>query len=107
MRLDYSVDRYVDKLRNSNKYFQTIINRTNLAAGVLVLGPGEKDVQEPHDSDEVYFVISGDGFLRIGSTDYKISANKMFFVARDRAHFFHGNKKELVVLYFFVDFYGM
>jgi len=31
----------------------------------LVLQPGEEDTQVPHASDEVYFIISGDGFLKI------------------------------------------
>jgi len=33
--------------------------------GVLFLRPGEKDTQEPHESDEIYYIIAGDGFLRI------------------------------------------
>jgi len=72
-----------------------------LAAGVLVLKPGEEDSQEPHDSDEVYFVIKGDGYLKIKKKDYPIGPNKMYFVAKNVAHFFHGNEQELVVMYFF------
>ena len=72
-----------------------------MAAGVLVLQPGEEDTQEPHDSDEVYYVISGDGFLKIKNTDYKVSPDKLFFVEKNTEHYFHGNKKELKVLYFF------
>jgi len=82
-------------------YFDTFINKQSLAAGVLVLKPGEEDTQEPHDTDEVYYVISGDGFLKIKEKDYKVSKDKVFFVAKDVEHYFHGNKKELKVLYFF------
>ncbi|MDH3619108.1 MAG: cupin domain-containing protein, partial [Nitrosopumilus sp.] len=63
--------------------------------------PGEEDTQEPHESDEVYFVIKGDGFLKIENKDYPVKSNKMYFVAKNIDHFFYGNKKELVVLYFF------
>ncbi len=104
MKLVFDVDEYIEKIKNSDSYFQTIINNENLAAGVLVLQPGEKDTQEPHDSDEVYFVIGGDGFLKIKDSDYPISANKMYFVGKKVDHFFHGNSKELVVLYFFSGF---
>lgn len=101
MKLDFDVTTYIDKIKKSSSYFYTFINKDTLAAGVLVLQPGEEDTQEPHDSDEVYYVLSGDGFLRIKDKDYKVSKDKLFFVAKDVEHFFHGNKKELKVLYFF------
>ena len=101
MKLEFDLTTYIGKIRKSSSYFQTFINRNSLAAGVLVLQPGEEDTQEPHDSDEVYYVISGDGFLKIKDKDYKVSRDKVFFVAKDVEHFFHGNKKELKVLYFF------
>ena len=101
MKLDFDVSEYVDKVRKDPNFFHTFINRNSLAAGVLVLKPGEEDTQTPHDSDEVYFVIKGDGFLRIKNKDYPIKENKMYFVAKNVEHYFHDNKKELVVLYFF------
>lgn len=101
LKLEYDLDTYLEKINNNNSYFQTFINKDSLAAGVLVLKPGEEDTQTPHDSDEVYYVISGDGFLKIKDKDYKVSKDKLFFVAKDVEHFFHGNTKELKVLYFF------
>ncbi|KAF6247085.1 cupin domain-containing protein [Nitrosopumilus sp. b3] len=101
MKLDYNLDSYLDKIKKSNSYFHTFINRDSLAAGVLVLQPGEKDTQEPHCSDEVYYIISGNGFLKIKDKDYPVSKDKLFFVGKDVEHFFHGNSKELKVLYFF------
>ena len=101
MKLDFDVTEYVDKVRNDSNFFHTFINRQSLAVGVLVLQPEEEDTQEPHESDEVYFIIKGDGFLRIKNKDYPIKENKMYFVTKDIKHHFHGNKKELVVLYFF------
>jgi len=101
LKLEFDLATYLEKIKNSNSYFQTFINKPSLAAGILVLKPGEEDTQEPHDSDEVYYVISGDGFLKIKDKDYKVSKDKVFFVAKDVDHYFHGNKKELKVLYFF------
>jgi len=91
----------LEKIKKSNSYFHTFINRESLATGVLVLQPGEEDIQTPHASDEVYYVIEGNGFLKIKNKDYPVSKNKLFFVAKDVEHFFHGNTIELKVLYFF------
>jgi len=101
MKLDFDVDKYIEKIKNGNDYFHTFINRDTLAAGILVLQPREEDTQEPHESDEVYLILRGNGFLKIKDKDYPISKNKMYFVAKNVEHCFHGNSKELVVLYFF------
>ena len=101
MKIEYDLDTYLDKIKNSNSYFHTFINKDSLAAGILILKPGEEDTQTPHDSDEVYYVLSGNGYLKIKDKDYKVSKDKLFFVAKDVEHFFHGNTKELKVLYFF------
>jgi len=101
MKIDFDLNDYAEKIKRGDSYFHTLINRPSLAAGILVLNPGEEDTQEPHDSVEVYYVISGDGYLRIRDKDYAVSEGRMFFVARDARHHFHGNKRELRVIYFF------
>ena len=101
MKLDFDLSDYVDKIKKSDSYFHTFINKSSLAAGVLVLNPGEDDTQTPHESDEIYYVISGDGYLKINSKDYPVSKDRIFFVGKNVKHYFHGNTKELKVLYFF------
>jgi len=101
LKLEYNLQDYLEKIKKSNSYFHTFINNDNLAAGILVLKSGDEDTQEPHESDEVYFIISGNGYLKIQDKDFKVSKNKLFFVAKGVPHFFHGNTKELKVLYFF------
>lgn len=101
MKLDFDLSSYFEKIKNSNSFFHTFINRDSLAVGILVLKPGEEDTQTPHASDEVYYIISGNGFLKIKNKDYPVSKDKLFFVAKDVKHYFYGNTSELKVLYFF------
>ncbi|MGI0058769.1 MAG: cupin domain-containing protein [Nitrosotalea sp.] len=101
MKIVFDTNEYVKKIAKSDTYFHTFLNKENIAAGVLRLGPGDKDTQEPHESDEVYYVVKGDGFLEINGTNHPISEGMSYFVARKMSHKFHGNKKELVVMYFF------
>ena len=77
MKLDYDLNLYLEKIKKGNSYFHTFINRDSLAAGILFLQPGEEDTQIPHDNDEVYYIISGNGFLKINDKDYKISKDKL------------------------------
>ena len=53
MKLDFDLSTYLEKIKTGSSYFHTFINRDSLAAGVLVLQPGEEDTQTPHESDEV------------------------------------------------------
>jgi mannose-6-phosphate isomerase-like protein (cupin superfamily) len=101
MKVEFDIKKYIEDIKNSDGYFHTFLNRQNIAAGVLVLEPGEEDTQTPHDDDEVYFVIRGDGYLKISDKDYAVSEGKAYYVQKNIPHKFFGNKKELVVLYFF------
>lgn len=102
MKLEFNTNDYLKEImKNPDEYFHTFINRETLAAGIILLQPGEEDTQAPHDSDEIYYVIRGDGYLKINKKDYPVSEGKAFFVAKNVEHFFFGNSKELVVLYFF------
>ena len=102
MKLEFDTNEYLKEIKkNPQEYFHTFINRQSLAAGILLLKPGEQDTQEPHDSDEIYYIINGDGFLKINKKDYPVSPGKVLFVAKNIEHYFFGNTKDLTVLYFF------
>lgn len=101
MKIEFDTNKYIQEIKKSSNYFHTLIDRHNIAAGVLVLQPGEEDTQTPHDSDEIYYVIKGDGFLRINHKDYAVSAGMAYFVQKYIPHRFLGNKSELIVFYFF------
>jgi mannose-6-phosphate isomerase-like protein (cupin superfamily) len=101
MKFEYDTTEYIEKINSGNSYFTTFLDKDTLAAGVLVLKPGEEDTQLPHESDEMYYVLDGDGFLKIKNKKYKLKKGKAFFVPKDTEHYFFGNKKKLTVLYFF------
>ena len=101
MKFEYDTTDYIRKINKGNSYFDTFLNKENLAAGILILKPGEEDTQLPHDSDEMYYILEGDGFLKIKNKDYVLKKGKAFFVPKDTKHYFFGNQKKLSVLYFF------
>jgi len=101
LKIKFDITEYLNKLKRSNSYFHTFVNRESLAVGVLFLKPGENDTQEPHDSDEIYYILDGNGFLEINDESYRIKKGQAYFVAKDVQHHFYGNTKNLSVLYFF------
>ena len=101
MKFEYNTIDYIRKISNSSSYFNTFLNKENLAAGLLILNPSEEDTQLPHESDEMYYILDGDGFLKIKNKNYSVKKGKAFFVPKNTEHYFFGNKKKLTVLYFF------
>ena len=101
MKIKFDTIQYLNKLKKSNSYFHTFINKESLAVGVIFLKPGEKDTQDPHESDEIYYILDGDGFLCISGKSYSVKKVQIYFVAKNIPHHFYGNTKNLSVLYFF------
>tara|TARA_B100001179_G_C18310729_1_gene283688 strand:- start:3 stop:323 length:321 start_codon:yes stop_codon:yes gene_type:complete len=101
LKIQFNTDEYFKKLKNSKSYFTTFINKESLATGVIFLKPGQKDTQDPHESDEIYYILSGNGFLQINKKSYRIKKGQIYFVAKNVPHHFHGNTENLSILYFF------
>ncbi len=102
MKLDFDTKQYIDEIRKNENYFHTFINRDTLAAGVLVLQPGEEDTQTPHDSDEVYYVVKGDGFLKINKKDYLFQKVKCILFKKTLHIIFLGTQKNSLYCIFLV-----
>ena len=89
------------KMDRDNSEFLTFFDLEHLQVGILRLRPGEIDTQEPHSTDEVYMVLEGDGFIEIGNKSYELNKDLFIYVPAQVKHKFHGNKQEILVLYFF------
>ncbi|HJU13117.1 MAG TPA: cupin domain-containing protein [Candidatus Nitrosotalea sp.] len=101
MKTVFDTNEYLEKIAKGRSYFYTFLNRENIAAGILRLGPGEEDTQTPHHNDEVYYVVKGTGFLNVEGKDIVVYPGISCFITKNQKHYFHGNKDELVVVYFF------
>ena len=78
MKYEYDTERYLKQISNSNAYFNTFLSRSTLAAGILSLDPDEVDTQEPHDSDEMYYILNGNGFCALTKLIILSSQGKHF-----------------------------
>ena len=93
MKTKFDAIDYLNKLKKSNSYFHTFINKKSLAVGIIFLKPGEKDTQDPHESDEIYYILDGNGFLHINKKSYLVKKGQIYFVAKNVLHYFYGNTK--------------
>jgi len=53
----FKLSEILSKLDNINSYFLTLLSSNSTAIGIIRLKRGEKDNQQPHITDELYYVI--------------------------------------------------
>ena len=72
-----------------------------LSMGYYVLPAGSSDPQQPHTEDEVYYVVSGRGQMRVGEKNRVVQTGSIVYVAKQVDHQFHSITETLQVLVFF------
>lgn len=77
-----------------------------LSAGLAIWPRGATDRQKPHLEDEVYYVISGRGTIRVAGEDREVSPGSLVFVAAGVEHRFHEIQEDLRVLVFWAPPHG-
>ncbi len=81
--------------------YHSFLNNSTMHCGVYHLKAGAKDGQSPHREDEVYYVQSGKGKLKIEGKSYDCEPGAILFVAAGEKHFFHDIEEDLTLLVFF------
>ena len=72
-----------------------------MSAGVYVLPAGALDRQQPHQEDEIYYVVSGSGKMKLGGEEQAVKQGDVIFVEASAEHHFFDIEQELVLLVVF------
>lgn len=97
----FDLSEALKQLDESARPWTTVMNGENVLTGVYRLKAGREDKQKPHDTDEVYYCISGKAKLKVGEETVKVEAGSILFVKADAAHRFFEIEEDLVLLVFF------
>ncbi|MDA0769040.1 MAG: cupin domain-containing protein [Chloroflexi bacterium] len=73
----------------------------NLSVGIYSIPIGDVDPQEPHTEDEIYYVVSGHGKLRVGDVVRSVKPGSIVFVGTGVEHQFHDITENLMVMVIF------
>jgi mannose-6-phosphate isomerase-like protein (cupin superfamily) len=85
----------------AGELYHEFLRRDSMSAGLYVLRTREDDPQTPHDEDELYYVVSGRGRMRVGEHDRPVGPGSIIFVAAGVEHRFHTITSDLTVLVVF------
>lgn len=91
---------HVETLRPRDRYHE-FLRVPALSAGLYVLAAGATDPQRPHREDEIYYVTSGRGLIRVGTEDRPVERGSVVYVPPGVEHRFHSIAEELRVLVVF------
>ena len=91
----------VAQLKESGRAYLPFLNEPTLRTGLYALPADGVDRQQPHDKDEVYYVIAGRSQITIDDQEYAIEPGSVIFVAANAEHRFHDIEEDLQLLVFF------
>lgn len=86
--------------RHANPYFE-FLKTGDLSAGCYRLDVGDVDHQNPHNEEEIYYVVRGRARLTAGEKDVEVAPGDVLFVPARQAHRFHDIQEDLELLVFF------
>lgn len=97
----FELGKEIAALRASGRPYREFLRVPALSCGVYRLPAGAKDLQGPHDEDEVYYVLSGCGRLRVEGTERAIGPGSLLYVHATSEHSFFEIEEEITLLVFF------
>ncbi|HYO50722.1 MAG TPA: cupin domain-containing protein [Chloroflexia bacterium] len=97
----YEIAELAAEQAKSGRLYLEFVQVPALSMGLYVLPAGGTDPQKPHTEDEVYYVESGRGQIRVDGEDRTVQSGSVVYVAAGVEHRFHSIEEELRILVFF------
>ena len=91
----------IAKQKGSGQPYLEFLRVPSLSCGVYTVPAGAKDLQSPHDEDEVYFVVSGRGRLRVAGEERAVEPGSLLYVEATSEHSFFEVDEDITLLVFF------
>ena len=96
----FGVGSVVEKLRASGGGYEIVHESPGVELGVYVLVAPEADKQQPHEDDEIYVVLDGEGILQVEGTDVPVKVGDAVFVEAGADHRFVAYEQLAVLVVF-------
>jgi mannose-6-phosphate isomerase-like protein (cupin superfamily) len=91
----------IEKQIASGSPYREFLRVPSMSCGVYTLAAGAKDLQGPHDEDEVYMVTKGRAKVRVDERVATIGPGTILYVRATAEHSFFEIEEELTLLVFF------
>jgi mannose-6-phosphate isomerase-like protein (cupin superfamily) len=97
----YHVNELQQERNQKAKLYLEFLRVPSLSAGLYELAAGSEDLQQPHNEDELYYVVNGQANIRVAGEDQAVSTGAIIYVPANVEHRFHTITADLSLLVFF------
>ena len=97
----FNIEALVAQQAAGSKLYLEFLRRDSMSLGLYVLPAGGVDPQQPHNEDEVYYVVRGRGQITVDGETQPVEPGSIIFVAAHAHHRFHDITETLELLVFF------
>ena len=97
----FDVEAIKARLAGEGVKYEEFLRVPALSCGLYHLPVGAKDMQTPHDEDEVYFVLEGRATLRIGGEVKTVTPGTILYIKATEEHSFFEIEEAMTLLVFF------
>lgn len=97
----FEMDALIAERAESGRPYLPFLDLPTLRCGLYVLPKGGEDGQNPHDADEVYYVLSGKAKIRVEGEVQPVTTGSVIYVKANAEHRFIDIEEETQLLVFF------
>lgn len=97
----FDIDTIRQQLAGDRVQYKEFLNVPSLTCGVYHLPAGAKDMQKPHDEDEVYFVLEGRARMKVGDEEREVQPGNVLYIKATETHSFFEIEEDMTLLVFF------
>lgn len=97
----FHIDKLTTRLSGAGPEYKEFLRAPTLSCGIYHLPRGARDMQSPHDEDEVYYVLSGRARMRVAGEEQEVREGSVLYVRATEAHSFFEIEEPMTLLVFF------
>lgn len=97
----FSIDELLREHAEEGMPYFEFLRVPSLSCGIYTLPVGSKDLQAPHDEDEVYYVLAGRARVRVGGQEKQVGPGSLLYVEATSAHSFVEIEEDVTLMVFF------
>lgn len=97
----FDLPELMQQLGNKPVQYREFLRVPALSCGLYRLSAGARDMQSPHDEDEVYYVLSGKAKMRLGDTERIVGPGSLLYVSATESHSFFEIEEDMTLLVLF------
>lgn len=97
----FDIESITARLSGKGPEYKEFLRAPSLACGIYHLPKGARDMQSPHDDDEVYIVVAGRARMTVSGEEREVKRGSILYVRATEQHSFFEIEEDMTLLVIF------